>query len=199
MNNIDIGDLWKSYQKFCIMIVFEIFLRNIWIYAKPKYLLLYQLWTPFISRKSVWFWVDFGWLPAQKENKMGNIMGWGNDSLIKKKQKPHVEGKKKKKKFIHHFMPADRCQVNFWEVGCWYTWQFLQKANTITQNIPPFSFPPFLLWLGVRHTAWNIFWVSSDQVPQLSPSKPLACLQPVGLLSGGLERQPWCCASSAQQ
>lgn len=29
MINIDTGDLWKSYQKFGIMIVFEIFIRNI--------------------------------------------------------------------------------------------------------------------------------------------------------------------------
>lgn len=110
---------------------------------------------------------------GQEENKMDKIMGWGKDSLIRK-MKVTCEKEEKKTAFIHHSMPADRCPVNFWEAGNWYTWQSLQKAdtitpNTITPNIPPFSFPPSLSWLSMMHTVWNIFWVSSDRVSQLSP------------------------------
>lgn len=77
--------------------------------------------------------------------------------------------KKKGNLFTISCQQTDRCPVNLWQVGSRYTWPFLQKANIRTLNIRPFSFPPSLLWLRMMHTVWNIFWVSSDQIAQLSP------------------------------
>lgn len=57
--------------------------------------------------------VDFGWLPAQKENQMGNIMGWDNDNLIKKKAKATCRREEKKEEIYSPFHASGQMSSEF--------------------------------------------------------------------------------------
>lgn len=132
---------------------------------------------------------------GQKENKMEKIMGWDEDSLIRKPKAMCERGKKKE---VYSPFHASRQIDVRWISG---SGELVHMAIPSEGKHHHPKYPSLLLPTlpFMMNTVWNIFWVSSDQVPQCLPSEPLACLQPFGLLSGGLERQPWCCVSSAQQ
>lgn len=124
---------------------------------------------------------------GQKENKMDKSMGWDKDGLI---QKAKDMWKGRKKEEIYSSFHASRQIDVQWIFGSRELVHMAIPAEGKHHN-PEY---PFYDWVWC--IVWNIFWVSSDQVSQLSPLQT-SCLSRACCF--WLERWPWCCVSSAQQ
>lgn len=107
----------------------------------------------------------------KEENTMKkeNLMGWNKGSLSKKKKKKAVESERRQQIF-------SRPIFSQWE--------------------PPFLLPLLQLLL-LSMTSYSILLVGLGQIPWWC-SIPNSCSHPVYWpLREGLEKQPWCCDSTA--